>query len=190
MLEFNRNSKIIDLVNSQKSLKALGWMLTIRDTTVKEVFNALGYYYDFKIKRWINSTNVHNPDLTFQQALELIRENKPRKQKIKKAKATKNVGESNNCKFVIEALNVHKMQSNEFYIYQELKQEIFDENLVEISEGFTKIRSEKNLKRKNRTFYIDEELMKDILELAKNLNVKISHLVEIALVEMLDKYSK
>ena len=76
MLEFDRNSTIKELINSQKNLKALGWMLSIRDTTIKEVFNGLGYFYDKKSKQWLNENESYQADWTFQQALEQFRPKK------------------------------------------------------------------------------------------------------------------
>lgn len=44
--------------------------------------------------------------------------------------------------------------------------------------------------RKNKTFYISEDITNELMEIAKKLDIKISKLVEVAFMELLDKYKK
>lgn len=195
MLEFDRNSTIKELINSQKNLKALGWMLSIRDTTIKEVFNGLGYFYDKKSKQWVNESESYQADLTFQQALEQFRP-KTRKPKTKLTKENSETTTENN-KLIetdndlsTEILNAVGLPQNELAVLKEtliecMNQGLIKVNVMDISNEVSKLKSRK---RKNRTFYLGEDLMQDVTDLANKSNVKVSQLVEVALIEMLAKY--
>lgn len=195
MLEFNRNSTIRELINSQKNLKALGWMLAIRDTTIKEVFNGLGYFYDKKSKKWLNENESYQADLTFQQALEQLRpETRKPRTKLKKenSKTTKKNNKviETDSDLSTEFLNAIGLPHNELTILKEtlieyMKQGLIKVNVMDISNEVSKLKSRK---RKNRTFYLDEDLIQDVTDLANRSNVKVSQLVEVALIEMLTKY--
>lgn len=194
MLEFNRNSTIKELINSRKPIKALSWILTIRDTTIKEVFNGLGYVYDKKLKQWINENESYQADWTFQQALEHI---KPgiRLQKTnlteKNSEATE---EETNSDLSEGILNAIGLPHNELVVLKEMitecmKQGLIEVNVMDISNEVSKFKSKKNSsKRKNRTFSLSEDLIQVVTDLANQSNVKVSHLVEVALTEMVAKY--
>lgn len=191
MLEFNRNSTIKELVNSKKNLKALGWMLSIRDTTIKEVFNGLGYVYHKKSKEWVNENENYQANWTFQQALEHIR---PRTRKLKTKLTEKNneiTEEETNIGLSEGVLNAIGLPYNELTVLKEtiiegMNQGLIQVNVMDISNEVSKLNSSR--KRKNRTFYLGEELMGNVTDLANKSNVKVSQLVEVALIEMLDKY--
>lgn len=193
MLEFNRNSTIKELINSQKTLKALGWMLAIRDTTIKEVFNGLGYFYDKKSRQWLNENESYQADLTFQQALEQFRPKK-RKPKTKLTEENSETTKKNNqlietdSDLSVEVLNAIGLPHNEMAIgtiIECMNQGLINVNVINISNEVSKLKSRK---RKNRTFYLGEDLMQDVTDLANKSNVKVSQLVEVALIEMLAKY--
>lgn len=191
MLEFNRHSTIKELINSKKNLKALGWMLSIRDTTIKEVFNGLGYVYHKKSKEWVNENENYQANWTFQQALEHIR---PRTRKLKTKLTEKNsetTEEETNIGLSEGVLNAIGLPHNELTVLKEtiiegMNQGLIQVNVMDISNEVSKLNSSR--KRKNRTFYLGEELMGNVTDLANKSNVKVSQLVEVALIEMLDKY--
>ena len=195
MLEFDRNSTIKELINSQKNLKALGWMLSIRDTTIKEVFNALGYFYDKKSKQWLNENESYQADLTFQQALEQFRP-KTRKPKTKLTKENSETTKENNklietdSDLSTEILNAVGLPQNELAVLKETLIECMNQGLIKVNvmDISNEVSNLKSRKRKNRTFYLGEDLMQDVTDLANKSNVKVSQLVEVALIEMLAKY--
>lgn len=187
MFEFDRNSTIKELINSQKPLKALGWMLSIRDTTIKEVFNGLGYVYDKKSKQWLNENENYQGDWTFQQALEHVRP-WTRKPKVKEEN---NKYVKTDSDLSVEVLNAIGLPDNELPVLKKMiiecmQQGLIEVNVIDISDEVSKLNASR--KRKNRTFYISEDVIKDIADIANKSNVKVSQIVEVALIEMLAKY--
>lgn len=209
MSELSRNSTIKELIDSKKPLKILRTMLTVRDTTIKEVFNGLGYFYDAKLKQWVNENGSPQTDLTFQQAMEKIKGDtaniKPRKprtnSKLIETNRTPEVVElsipPNNSKLIetnsnlnVEVLNAIGISQNELAILKEMIYERMQHGSIsaDVNDIYNEVARLKSRKRKNKTFYISEDLTQDVVDFADELNVKISQLVEVALIEMLAKY--
>lgn len=65
MLELTKNGHISELIASEKSLKELRKLLNTRDTSIREVFNSLGYFYN----KSQHDANFPNKDMTFNENL-------------------------------------------------------------------------------------------------------------------------
>ena len=190
MTELNRNSTIRELIESKKSLKTLRTMLTVRDTAIKEVFNSAGYFYDSKLKQWVVDDESSQADLTFEQVLEQVRgaESKPRKPKA--ISKLIEVNSNSNLNPNVEVLNAIGLSKNELDVLKEMILERMTQAPAptDLKNIYSEVARLKTRKRKNKTFYISEDLTQDIVEFAEDLNVKISQLVEVAMIEMLSKY--
>lgn len=73
MDELNTESTIKQLIESGKSLKELRKILSKRDTTIREVFNHIGYFYDRKQKAWLHEDDTKSDEINFQQALDELK---------------------------------------------------------------------------------------------------------------------
>lgn len=69
MLELTKDNKVSELIASKKSLKELRKILNTRDTTIREVFNSLGYFYNKSQHEWQRDANLSDKDMTFNEAL-------------------------------------------------------------------------------------------------------------------------
>lgn len=65
MLELTKKGNISELISSEKSLKELRKLLNTRDTSIREVFNSLGYFYN----KSQYDANFPNQDMTFNENL-------------------------------------------------------------------------------------------------------------------------
>jgi len=213
-MELNKNSTIIDLINSKQSLKKLRVLLSIRDSTIKDVFNNAGYFYEAKIHKWVKKEEgILTDDITFQKALEQLGKSSNLKPKTNKKLIETNSKIIENAIIEVAATDTTivnkeliKPNSNEISVdllnglgmtmaRWNLLMEMIDERermnqtaLVDINEIYNEVARLKSRKRKNKTFYISEDLTQEVVEFAEELNVKISQLVEVALIEMLKKY--
>lgn len=69
MLELTKNRNISELIASKRSLKELRKLLNTRDTSIREVFNSLGYFYNKSQHEWQREANFPNKDMTFNENL-------------------------------------------------------------------------------------------------------------------------
>lgn len=214
-MELNKNSTIIDLINSKQSLKKLRVLLSIRDSTIKDVFNNAGYFYEAKIHKWVKKEEgILTDDITFQKALEQLGKSssnlKPNTNKklietnskvienaiIEVAASdttivNKELIKPNSNEISVELLNGLGMTTARWNLLIEMideRERMNQTALVDINEIYNEVARLKSRKRKNKTFYISEDLTQEVVEFAEELNVKISQLVEVALIEMLKKY--
>ena len=78
MLELTKDNNVSELIASKKSLKELRKILNTRDTTIREVFNALGYFYNKSQHEWQRDANFSDKDMTFNEALAKLKVVSPR----------------------------------------------------------------------------------------------------------------
>lgn len=211
-MELSENSTIIDLINSKQSLKKLRAILSIRDTTIKDVFNNAGYFYEAKIHKWVKKEDgILTDDITFQKALEQLGKSSNLKPKTNRklietnSKVIENaivevaatdttivnneLIKPNSNETRVEVLNALGLTTTQWNVLTEIINERMNQTtLVDINEIYNEVARLKSRKRKNKTFYISEDLTQEVVEFAEELNVKISQLVEVALIEMLKKY--
>jgi len=211
-MELSKNSTIIDLINSKQSLKKLRAILSIRDTTIKDVFNNAGYFYEARIHKWVKKEDgILTDDTTFQKALEQLGKSPNLKPKTNRklietnSKVIENaivevaatdttivnneLIKPNSNETRVEVLNALGLTTTQWNVLTEIINERMNQTtLVDINEIYNEVARLKSRKRKNKTFYISEDLTQEVVGFAEELNVKISQLVEVALIEMLKKY--
>lgn len=148
--------------------------------TVAKVISDNGYTYDKKNSKWIHNNNVNVNEITKKESL-IMNENVKTNVNVKKKKN------------VIMNENVNELFSNqEISILKEIIKERMEvsatiENHHDIYDEITKLKVESR-KRKNKTFFIDEDITKEFYKIAKKIDVKPSQLVEILFKEFIDRY--
>lgn len=203
MSELNKDSTVIELINSKSPLKKLRTILSTRDTTIKEVFNATGYFYEAKLHKWIKLEDGQlDENVTFQVAVEQLKSKSRANRKlietnnddVARVTPSKKVANSElietNSDRNTEVLNALGLTPSKWNVLMEIIDErmLQMENKVDVNEIYNEIAHLKSRKRKNKTFYISEDLTQEVVELAEELNIKISQFVEVALIETLTKY--
>lgn len=203
MSELNKDSTVIELINSKSPLKKLRTILSTRDTTIKEVFNATGYFYEAKLHKWIKLEDGQlDENVTFQVAVEQLKGKSRANRKlietnnddVARVTPSKKVANSElietNSDGNTEVLNALGLTPSKWNVLMEIIDErmLQMENKVDVNEIYNEIAHLKSRKRKNKTFYISEDLTQEVVELAEELNIKISQFVEVALIETLTKY--
>ena len=64
MLELTKDNKVSELIAGKRSLKELRKILSTRDTTIREVFNSLGYFYNKSQHEWQHDAGFPDKDMT------------------------------------------------------------------------------------------------------------------------------
>ena len=214
MSELTKNKKVSELISSKKSLKELRKILNTRDTTIREVFNSLGYFYNKSQHEWQRDANFPDKDMTFNEALaqlkavspketpkvnrklievnkELIKTNNKLIETNKEVAVTtpnKELIETNSQQN-LEVLNAIGLSENEFHVLKKMIQErIQQEDPHEQLSIFNEIAKLNTRSRKNKTYYISEELVVEVDRVADELNIKKSQLVEVALLEFFKRH--
>lgn len=207
MLELTKDNKVAELIASKKTLKELRKILNTRDTTIREVFNSLGYFYNKSQHEWQHDNKSSNKDMTFNEALaqlkvaaskqtskvnsKLIEINKDLIETNKEVAATIPNNEliETNSQRNIEVLNAIGLSENEFHVLKKMIQErIQQEDPHDQLPIFNEIAKLNTRSRKNKTYYISEELVAEVDRVADELNIKKSQLVEVALLEFFKRH--
>lgn len=183
-LELTKDNKVSELIANKKPLKELRKILNTRDTTIREVFNSLGYFYNKSQHEWQRDANSPDKDMTFNEALAQL-----------KAAASKQTSKVNrklietNSQRNIEVLNAIGLSENEFHVLKKIIQErIQQEDPHDQLPIFNEIAKLNTRSRKNKTYYISEELVAEVDRVADELNIKKSQLVEVALLEFFKRH--
>lgn len=207
MWELTKDNNVSELIASKKSLKELRKFLNTRDTTIREVFNSLGYFYNKSQHEWQRDANFPDKDMTFNEALAQLKAVSPKqtpKVNRKLIEVNKELIETNkevavtipnnelietNSQQNLEMLNAIGLSENEFYVLKKLIQErIQQEDPHEQLPIFNEIAKLNTRSRKNKTYYISEELVAEVDRVADELNIKKSQLVEVALLEFFKRH--
>ena len=207
MSELTKNSKVSELISSKVPLKELRKILSTRDTTIREVFNSLGYFYNKSQHEWQRDANLPNNDMTFNEALaqlkgaaskqapevnkKLIEVNKELIETNNEVAATVPNNEliETNSQRNIEVLNAIGLSEIEFGVLKKIIQErIQQEDPHDQLPIFNEIAKLNTRSRKNKTYYISEELVAEVDRVADELNIKKSQLVEVALLEFFKRH--
>lgn len=200
MAEITKNSKVSELISSKMPLKNLRKILSTRDTTIREVFNSLGYFYNKSQHEWQRDVNFSDNDMSFQEALaqlkgvaskqtpkvnkELIETNK----EVVATVPNKELIETNSHRN-IEVLNAIGLSETEFHVLKKMIQErIQQDDPHDQLPIFNEIAKLNTRSRKNKTYYISEELVAEVDRVADELNIKKSQLVEVALLEFFKRH--
>lgn len=207
MLELTKDNKVSELIASKRSLKELRKILNTRDTTIREVFNSLGYFYNKSQHEWQHDANFPDKDMTFNEALAQLKvaaSKQTPKVNRKLIKVNKDLIETNkevavstpnnelietNSHRNIEVLNAIGLSENEFHVLKKMIQErIQQEDPHDQLPIFNEIAKLNTRSRKNKTYYISEELVTEVDRVADELNIKKSQLVEVALLEFFKRH--
>lgn len=207
MLELTKKNKVSELIASKKTLKELRKILNTRDTTIREVFNSLGYFYNKSKHEWQRDANFPDKDMIFNEALaqlKVVVSKQTPKVNRKLIEVNKNLIETNNELVVtppnnelietnsqqnIEVLNAIGLSENEFHMLKKMIQErIQQENPHDQLPIFNEIAKLNTRSRKNKTYYISEELVAEVDRVADELNIKKSQLVEVALLKFFKRH--
>lgn len=207
IVKLTKDNKVTDMIASKIPLKELRKILSTRDTTIREVFNSLGYFYNKSQHEWQRDINYPDKDMTFNEALEqlkaatskqtpkvnrkLIEVNKDLIETNKKVAVTTPNNEliETNSQRNIEILDAIGLSETEFHVLKKMIQE-------RIQQGdphdqlpiFNEIAKLNTRSRKNKTYYISEELVAEVDRVADELNIKKSQLVEVALLEFFKRH--
>ncbi|MCS5504114.1 hypothetical protein NY607_23830 [Lysinibacillus sp. A4] len=191
MLELTKDNNVSELIASKKSLKELRKFLNTRDTTIREVFNSLGYFYNKSQHEWQRDADVSDKDMTFNEALEQLKAVSSRqtpKVNRKLIEVNKELIETNSQQN-LEILNAIGLSENEFHVLKKMIQErIQQEDPHDQLPIFNEIAKLNTRSRKNKTYYISEELVAEVDRVADELNIKKSQLVEVALLEFFKRH--
>lgn len=200
MLELTKDNNVSKLIASKKSLKELRKFLNTRDTTIREVFNSLGYFYNKSQHEWQRAANFPDKDMTFNEALaqlKAVSSKQTSKMNRKLIETNKEVAVTTPNKELIETnsqqnlevLNAIGLSENEFHVLKKMIQErIQQEDPHEQLSIFNEIAKLNTRSRKNKTYYISEELVVEVDRVADELNIKKSQLVEVALLEFFKRH--
>ncbi|MFJ7842250.1 hypothetical protein ACIQXG_22790 [Lysinibacillus sphaericus] len=214
MLELTKDNKVSELITSRVPLKDLRKILSTRDTTIRKVFNSLGYFYNKSQHEWQRDINFPDTDMTFNEALtqlkvvaskqtpkvnkklievnkDLIEVNKDLIETNKEVAVTTPNNEliETNSQRNIEILHTIGLSENEFHVLKKMIQErIQQEDSHEQLPIFNEIAKLNTRNRKNKTYYISEELVAEVDRVADELNIKKSQLVEVALLEFVKRH--
>lgn len=191
MLELTKDNNVSELIASKKSLKELRKFLNTRDTTIREVFNSLGYFYNKSQHEWQRDADVSDKDMTFNEALEQLKAVSSRqtpKVNRKLIEVNKELIETNSQQN-LEILNAIGLSENEFHVLKKMiKERIQQEDPHDQLPIFNEIAKLNTRSRKNKTYYISEELVAEVDRVADELNIKKSQLVEVALLEFFKRH--
>ncbi len=198
MWELTKDNNVSELIASKKSLKELRKFLNTRDTTIREVFNSLGYFYNKSQHEWQRDADVPDKDMTFNEALAQLKAVSSRqtpKVNRKLIEVNKELIKTNNelietnSQQNLEILNAIGLSENEFHVLKKMIQErIQQEDSHEQLPIFNEIAKLNTRSRKNKTYYISEELVAEVDCVADELNIKKSQLVEVALLEFFKRH--
>lgn len=198
MWELTKDNNVSELIASKKSLKELRKFLNTRDTTIREVFNSLGYFYNKSQHEWQRDADVPDKDMTFNEALAQLKAVSSRqtpKVNRKLIEVNKELIKTNNelietnSQQNLEILNAIGLSENEFHVLKKMIQErIQQEDSHEQLPIFNEIAKLNTRSRKNKTYYISEELVAEVDRVADELNIKKSQLVEVALLEFFKRH--
>lgn len=198
MWELTKDNNVSELIASKRSLKELRKFLNTRDTTIREVFNSLGYFYNKSQHEWQRDANFSAKDMTFNEALAQLKAVSPRqtlKVNRKLIEVNKELIKTNNelietnSQQNLEVLNAIGLSENEFHVLKKMIQErLQQEDLHEQLPIFNEIAKLNTRSRKNKTYYISEELVAEVDRVADELNIKKSQLVEVALLEFFKRH--
>ncbi|OCX63754.1 hypothetical protein BFM98_11965 [Lysinibacillus sp. AR18-8] len=198
MWELTKDNNVSELIASKKSLKELRKFLNTRDTTIREVFNSLGYFYNKSQHEWQRDANFPDKDMTFNEALAQLKAVSPKqtpKVNRKLIEVNKELIKTNkelietNSQQNLEVLNAIGLSENEFHVLKKMIQErIQQEDQHEQLPIFNEIAKLNTRSRKNKTYYISEELVAEVDRVADELNIKKSQLVEVALLEFFKRH--
>jgi len=195
-----KNSKVAELIASKKSLKELRRILNTRDTTIREVFNSLGYFYNKSKHEWQRDANSPDKDRTFSEALAQVKAaayKQTPKVNRKLIETNKEVAVTTpnnelietNSQRNIEVLNAIGLSENEFHVLKKMIQErIQQEDPHDQLPIFNEITKLNTRSRKNKTYYISEDLVAEVDRVSDELNIKKSQLVEVALLEFFKRH--
>lgn len=200
MWELTKDNNVSELIASKKSLKELRKFLNTRDTTIREVFNSLGYFYNKSQHEWQRDANFPDKDMTFNEALAQLKAVSPKqtpKVNRKLIEVNKEVAVTipnnelieTNSQQNLEVLNAIGLSENEFHVLKKIIQErLQQEDPHEQLPIFNEIAKLNTRSRKNKTYYISEELVAEVDRVADELNIKKSQLVEVALLEFFKRH--
>lgn len=200
MWELTKDNNVSELIASKKSLKELRKFLNTRDTTIREVFNSLGYFYNKSQHEWQRDANFPDKDMTFNEALAQLKAVSPKqtpKVNRKLIEVNKEVAVTipnnelieTNSQQNLEVLNAIGLSENEFHVLKKMIQErLQQEDPHEQLPIFNEIAKLNTRSRKNKTYYISEELVAEVDRVADELNIKKSQLVEVALLEFFKRH--
>jgi len=207
MLELTKDNNVSELIASKRSLKELRKILNTRDTTIREVFNSLGYFYNKSQHEWQRDANFPDKDMTFNEALvqlkaaaskqtpkvnkKLIEVNKDLIETNKEVAVTIPNNEliETNSQRNIEVLNAIGLSETEVHVLKKMIQErIQQEDPHDQLPIFNEIAKLNTRSRKNKTYYVSEELVAEVDRVADELNIKKSQLVEVALLEFFKRH--
>lgn len=207
MLGLTKDSNVSEFIASKRSLKELRKLLNTRDTTIREVFNSLGYFYDKSQHEWQRDANFPNKDMTFNEAVKQLKaatSKQTPKVNRKLIEVNKDLIETNkevavttpnnelietNSHRNTEVLNAIGLSENEFHVLKKMIQErIQQEDPHDQLPIFNEIAKLNTRSRKNKTYYISEELVAEVDRVADELNIKKSQLVEVALLEFFKRH--
>ena len=201
MLELTKDDKVSELISSKVPLKELRKILSTRDTTIREVFNSLGYFHNKSQHEWQRDANFPDNDMTFNEALAQLKSatfkqapkvNRKLIETNKEVAATVSNNEliETNSQRNIEVLNAIGLSETEFDVLKKMIQErIQQEDPHDQLPIFNEIAKLNTRSRKNKTYYISEELVAEVDRVADELNIKKSQLVEVALLEFFKRHS-
>ncbi|MGE6517601.1 hypothetical protein [Lysinibacillus sphaericus] len=200
MLELSKDNKVSELIASKKTLKDLRKDLNTRDITIREVFNSMGYFYNKSQHEWEREANFPDKDMTFNEALAQLKATaskqtpKVNKKLIETNKEIAVTTPNNelietNSNRNIEVLNTIGLSETEFHVLKKMIQErIQQDDPHDQLPIFNEIAKLNTRSRKNKTYYISEELVAEVDHVADELNIKKSQLVEVALLEFFKRH--
>lgn len=180
-----RDKQIIDLALEGKSAsRILNYFkeksIPIADKTIRKVLKSNGYKYIQNKHIWMKVEHNKNLIETNSNEDETVFE------VVKEEELIKTNSNSNSISFWDEV----GLTPQEFSIMKEIIHErMMDQSKTDNSEIYNEIAKLKTRKRKNKTYYISEELIEEVEEIADRLNVKLSQLVEVSLIEFIRKYN-
>lgn len=180
-----RDKQIIDLALEGKSAsKILDYFkeknIPIADKTIRKVLKNNGYKYIQNKHIWMKVE--HNKNLIETNS----NEDEPVLEVVKEEELIKTNSNSNSISFWDEV----GLTPQEFSIMKEIIHErMMKQSKTDNSEIYNEIAKLKTRKRKNKTYYISEDLIEEVEEIADQLNVKLSQLVEVSLIEFIRKYN-
>ncbi|MFG3614373.1 hypothetical protein [Rummeliibacillus stabekisii] len=155
--------------------------------TVSKVLNNNGFTYDKNNHKWYGSqTNVNIIETNSsggntEEKLEI--ENRGNTELIETEVKTNNMPAPDYI-FSPDELSILKIMINE-RMQQDMAASTTTEN--DIYGEIAKLRVRR---RKNKTFYVSEEITDDVAQLADKMNIKISQFVEVALLDAIKKYKR
>lgn len=191
MFELTKDNKVSELITSKKSLKELRKLLNTRDTTIREIFNSLGYFYNKSQHEWQRDADFPDQDMTFNEALAQSKAaaSKQTPKLNKKLIEVNNQLIETNSQRNIEVLDAIGLSEMEFHVLKKMIQErIQQEDPHDQLPIFNEIAKLNTRSRKNKTYYISEELVAEVDRVADELNIKKSQLVEVALLEFFKRH--